>query len=35
MYSYMRSDEPGGGDVLGDVASLVAERNRLDARLAR
>ncbi|MGY1785214.1 DUF222 domain-containing protein [Geodermatophilus sp. SYSU D00698] len=31
----MRSGEPGSGDVLDDVAALVAERNRIDARLAR
>ncbi|GAB3200129.1 HNH endonuclease signature motif containing protein [Geodermatophilus arenarius] len=31
----MCSDEPGSGDVLDDVATLVAERNRIDARLAR
>ncbi|GAB3326026.1 HNH endonuclease signature motif containing protein [Geodermatophilus aquaeductus] len=31
----MRSGELGGGDVLDDVAAVVAERNRQDARLAR
>jgi hypothetical protein len=31
----MRSSDSGSGDVLDDVAALVAERNRLDARLAR
>ncbi|MGY1686120.1 DUF222 domain-containing protein [Geodermatophilus sp. SYSU D00867] len=31
----MCSGEPGSGDVLDDVAALVAERNRIDARLAR
>ncbi|MGY1829422.1 DUF222 domain-containing protein [Geodermatophilus sp. SYSU D01180] len=31
----MRSGELVGGDVLDDVAGLVAERNRIDARLAR
>ncbi|MGY1792837.1 DUF222 domain-containing protein [Geodermatophilus sp. SYSU D00525] len=31
----MCSEEPGGGDVLDDVAALVAERHRIDARLAR
>ncbi|GAB3198038.1 hypothetical protein GCM10027261_24560 [Geodermatophilus arenarius] len=31
----MCSGEPGSGDVLDDVATLVAERNRIDARLAR
>ncbi|MGY1787104.1 DUF222 domain-containing protein [Geodermatophilus sp. SYSU D00698] len=31
----MCSGEPGGGDVLDEVAALVAERNRIDARLAR
>ncbi|MGY1792680.1 DUF222 domain-containing protein [Geodermatophilus sp. SYSU D00525] len=31
----MRSGGLGGGDVLDDVAALVAERNRIDARLAR
>ncbi|MGY1712943.1 DUF222 domain-containing protein [Geodermatophilus sp. SYSU D01106] len=31
----MCSSEIGGGDVLDDVAALVAERNRIDARLAR
>ncbi|MGY1731515.1 DUF222 domain-containing protein [Geodermatophilus sp. SYSU D01045] len=31
----MCSDGPGSGDVLDDVAALVAERNRIDARLAR
>src|SRR5918998_342624 len=31
----MRSGGLGGGDGLDDVAALVAERNRIDARLAR
>ncbi|MGY1777435.1 DUF222 domain-containing protein [Geodermatophilus sp. SYSU D00804] len=31
----MCSGEPGSGDVLDDVAALVAERHRIDARLAR
>ncbi|MGY1734480.1 DUF222 domain-containing protein [Geodermatophilus sp. SYSU D00684] len=31
----MCSGDSGGGDVLDDVAALVAERNRIDARLAR
>src|ERR671917_39511 len=31
----MCSGELGGGDVLDDVAALVAERNRIDAALAR
>ncbi|MGY1792652.1 DUF222 domain-containing protein [Geodermatophilus sp. SYSU D00525] len=31
----MCSEELGSGDVLDDVAALVAERNRVDARLAR
>ncbi|MGY1653684.1 DUF222 domain-containing protein [Geodermatophilus sp. SYSU D01119] len=31
----MRSSGIGSGDVLDDVAALVAERNRIDARLAR
>ncbi|MGY1785113.1 DUF222 domain-containing protein [Geodermatophilus sp. SYSU D00698] len=31
----MCSGEPGSRDVLDDVAALVAERNRIDARLAR
>ncbi len=31
----MRSGDPVGGDVLDAVAALVAERNRIDARLAR
>ena len=31
----MCSGGPGSGDVLGDVAALVAERNRIEAALAR
>jgi hypothetical protein len=31
----MRSNDLSGGDVLDDVAALIAERNRIDARLAR